>query len=637
MSDALCSMPSERAKFLAELPSTPGVYQMFDSSGLILYVGKASHLKKRVSSYFNSHGQSPKTKSLVSQIHHIQISVTRTENEALLLESNLIKALRPKYNVLMRDDKTYPFIHIDADHDFPRIEIKRCKKKPLKGDFFGPYPSALAVRETVALIQKIFKLRSCTDAFFSARTRPCLQYQIKRCSAPCTAYITQAAYGKALTHAKLFLQGKSQAILDELADKMQHAVARLAFEEAALLRDQIKHLRLIQEQQSVTHARGDADVIVLEARPGFACVQCVNIRHGEVLGNEHFFPKVPQHGLEEEPDTLWEKVFEAFIRYYYLDMPERIPDLIVTHHPVQESTLLAETLTRLRGQRCRLVTNPRGPRARWIDFALDNLRLSMTKYDKSASVMQSNWQALQLFLACPHPLSRIECVDISHTQGTSAVASCVVFDEQGARKRDYRRFNITGITPGDDCAAIEQMLRRRYQRLLLDHALPDVLMIDGGKGQVAAAERVLAELGIDRVILFGIVKGPGRKAGLERFIFPQQNTLSAKPLVHPSGSVSKVPREKQLPADSDLLHWLQHIRDEAHRFAITAHRKKRQAASLQSSLQDIAGIGPKRRQALLHRFGGWRELSKASVDELSKVSGVSQALAMRIFAHFHAE
>lgn len=606
-----------RAEFLANLPSGAGVYQMFDPAGQILYVGKAANLKKRVSSYFSQREQAPKTRALVRQIHHIEVSLTRTETEALLLESNLIKSLRPKYNVLMRDDKTYPFIHIETNHDFPRIEIKRCKKKPTTGDFFGPYPSALAVRQTLALIQKIFKLRDCSDAFFNARTRPCLQYQIKRCSAPCTAYITKEAYAKALGHAKLFLQGKSQDILDDLADKMQRAVERLAFEEAGLIRDQIKHLRLIQEQQSMTHVTGDADVIVLEARPGFACIQCVTIRQGEVLANEHFFPKVPQQSLLTEQDMLWEQVFEAFIGHYYLSMPERIPNLIVTNHGLKERALLEETLTKLHGMPCRVVTNPRGTKAGWVDFALNNLRLSTAKYNMSANVMKRNWQALEKFLVCMHPIRRIECIDISHTQGTSTVASCVVFGEEGPQKQDYRRFNITDITPGDDYAAIQQVLRRRYARLQRENALPDVLMIDGGKGQVTAAKYVLEELAIDNILLFGIVKGPGRKAGLERFIFADQS------------------EERQLPADSDLLHLLQYIRDEAHRFAITAHRKKRQKSSLQSSLDAITGVGPKRRQALLHRFGGLRELSKASVEELMKVRGVSQELAMRIYTYFH--
>ncbi len=605
------------AKFLAGLPSGSGVYQMFDMAGQILYVGKASNLKKRVSSYFSQREQAPKTRALVSQIDRIEVTLTRTETEALLLESNLIKSLRPKYNVLLRDDKTYPFIHIDTNHDFPRIEVKRCKKKPVTGDFFGPYPSALAVRETLTLMQKIFKLRDCSNPFFNARTRPCLQYQIKRCSAPCTAYITKASYAKALRHATFFLQGKSQHILDELADKMQEAVDRLAFEEAALIRDQIKHLRLIQEKQSITHAKGDADVIVLEARPGFACIQCVTIRQGEVIANEHFFPKVPQQNFLIDQDVLWEQVFEAFIGHYYFSMPERIPGLIVTDHDLKERALLEQTLTNLHGASCKLVTNPRGDKAGWVDFALNNLRLSTEKYKMSTQVMKTNWKALEKFINCPNPIRRIECIDISHTQGSSTVASCVVFGEDGPQKQAYRRFNIIDITPGDDYAAIQQVLRRRYTRLRRENALPDALMIDGGKGQVAAAKKVLDELEINHVLLFGIVKGPGRKAGLERFIFVGQS------------------EEKQLPENAALLHMLQFIRDEAHRFAITAHRKKRQKSSLQSSLNDISGIGPKRRQALLHRFGGLRELSKASVEELMKVRGVNQELADRIYTHFH--
>lgn len=610
---------SIKDKYLKTLPSCSGVYQMFDAADNILYVGKAGNLKKRVSSYFTKQDHSPKTRALVRQIANIRITVTATETEALLLESNLIKSLRPKYNVLMRDDKSYPFIHIDTTHDFPRIEVKRCKKKPTQGDFYGPYPSVAAVRETVTMIQKIFQIRGCTDAFFNARTRPCLQYQIKRCTAPCTAYITKDAYGKALKHAKLFLQGKSQEILNELAEKMQRAVANLAFEEAATLRDQIKQMRLVQEQQAVTQVSGDADVIVLEAQRGFACVQCVRIRHGEVLSNESFYPKVPQSELFVTDNLLWEQVFTAFIAYYYLDMPERIPSLIVTNHTFDAKNTLEEALSRVRGRRCQISVNPRGHKMRWLDFAMNNLRLVVTKHQTSEDTLQHTWQALELFVESALPLRRIECVDISHTQGAATVASCVVFDRQGACKQAYRRFNITNITPGDDCAAIEQVLRRRCQRLLKTNDLPDILMIDGGKGQVAAAERVLVELGINHIVLFGIAKGPGRKAGLERFFMAKTN------------------EEKNLPADATLMHFLQHIRDEAHRFAITAHRKKRQTDSFRSSLDEINGIGPKRKQALLHRFGGLRELTKASVDELLKVHGINQDLAMRIYTHFRIQ
>lgn len=602
---------------LTNLPNDPGVYRMLDEHQHVLYVGKASNLKKRVSSYFNKHDLSPKTRSLVSQIVNVEISITRSETEALLLESNLIKSLRPKYNVLMRDDKSYPFIHIASEHDFPRIEVMRCKKKPENGDFFGPYPSVTAVRETMGIIQKVFKIRNCSDTYFSARTRPCLQYQIKRCTAPCTAYITQADYKQSLMDAKRFLQGKSQQILEELAARMQEAVDRLAFEEAVVIRDQIKNLRLVQEQQGVVQSSGDADVIVIEARPGFACVQCVRVRLGEVLASDSFFPKVPQLSLDDDDNSIWQHVFDAFIAYYYLDTPERIPSMILTNHPVDNVVSLQNTLSALRSKVCEIKTNPRGSKARWLDFALNNLRLSISKHNTSSNIMQQRLASLGDFIAGEKPILRMECFDISHTQGDATVASCVVFDEQGPCKRDYRRFNINDITPGDDYAAMEQALTRRYKRLAHDGQLPDLLIIDGGKGQVAVAKKVLTLLGIDNLMLLGIAKGPTRKAGWERLILSTES------------------QEKILPSDSPALHLLQHIRDEAHRFAITAHRKKRQKSSFSSSLETLTGIGPKRRQALLQRFGGIRELSKASIDELTKVRGISQELAMKIYQHFH--
>ncbi|MDP3705515.1 MAG: excinuclease ABC subunit UvrC [Legionellaceae bacterium] len=603
--------------FLTNLTNEPGVYRMLDANGHVLYVGKATHLKKRVSSYFSKQDTSPKTRSLVSQIVSIDVSVTRSETDALLLESSLIKSLRPKYNVLMRDDKSYPFIHIASHHPFPRIDVMRCKKKPAGGDFFGPYPSALAVRETLNTILKVFKIRNCSDSYFSARSRPCLQYQIKRCSAPCTAYISQADYQQTLADVKRFLQGKSQQILDELANRMQHAVDRLAYEEAAAIRDQIKHLRLVQEQQGVVQASGDADVIVIEARQGFACIQCVRVRAGEVLSSDAFFPKMPQHGLDDDDEAIWQHVFEAFIAYYYIDMPERIPSLILTDRSVLDKLPLQDMLTTLRDESCRIKTGLRGANRRWIDFALNNLRLSIAKHNTSADIMKQRFKALCDFIHVPQGISRMECFDISHTQGESTVASCVVFDEHGPCKRDYRRFNISGITPGDDYAAMEQVLTRRYKRLAYEGRLPDVVVIDGGKGQVAVAKRVLAALEIDGIVILGVAKGPTRKAGWERLILADDR------------------HEHSLPADSPALHVLQHIRDESHRFAIAAHRKKRQKTSLDSSLETLSGVGPKRRQALLQRFGGLRELAKASIDELAKVRGISQELATRIYQYFH--
>lgn len=610
---------AELAQFLSKLPNVPGVYRMLDKEGIVLYVGKASQLKKRVSSYFTKQNTGIKTRSLINQIATIDISVTRSETEALLLESTLIKTLRPKYNVLLRDDKSYPYIHLSNHPDFPRIESYRSKKKPRSGDFFGPYPSVAAVRETIVTIQKVFKLRNCRDSYFNARSRPCLQYQIKRCTAPCVHYITPEEYQRSVQDAMCFLEGKSQLILDELAKRMDESVLKLNFEEAALFRDQIKNLRLVQEQQGVLQLNGDVDAIAIDVSAGFACVQCVTIRDGQVLASQHFFPSVPQHGLENEftIDDTWEQIFAAFISFYYLDMPDRIPPLIITHHVLADHQSLQEALT-LQGQKsCKIQINPRGAKSRWMDFALNNLRISLEEYVTQHSTMRSRFQELEQLLAFDRPIGRMECFDISHTQGEATIASCVVFDHDGPKNSEYRRFNIEGITPGDDYAAMEQAITRRFKRLVEAQSLPDILIIDGGKGQVTVAKQVLASLNVHTVTIVGVAKGPSRKAGWEKLI-----------LVHEAHEVI-------LPPDSKALHLLQHIRDEAHRFAITAHRKKRHKKRFVSMLEEIEGIGAKRRQALLHRFGGLRELAKAPLDEISKVQGISEHLAKRIFHYFH--
>ena len=608
-------------QFLTKLPNEPGIYRMLDKEGIVLYVGKASNLKKRVTSYFNKQNTGAKTRSLVGQIASIEISVTRSETEALLLESNLIKALRPKYNVLLRDDKSYPYIHLSDHPDFPRIESYRSKKKPLTGNFFGPYPSSTAVKETIVTIQKVFKIRNCRDSYFNARSRPCLQYQIKRCTAPCVNYITPDNYRLSVQDAIRFLQGKSQLILDELAARMAKAVQALNFEEAAVLRDQIKNLRLVQEQQGMMQLRGDADAIAIEVSPGFACIQCVTIREGQVLASQSFFPSVPQKGLDEELsiDDLWQQTFDAFIGFYYLDSPDRIPPLILTNHNLPAHQSLQEVLSEQLGKSCKIQVNPRGTKSRWMDFALNNLRVSVAEYVTKYTTMRARFHELEQFLGLTRPIRRMECFDISHTQGEATVASCVVFDNEGPNPGAYRRFNIEGITPGDDYAAMEQAITRRFKRLVEAQSLPDLLIIDGGKGQVAVAERVFALLNITDVMLLGVAKGPSRKAGWEKLI-----------LVHEA-------RELTLPDDSKALHLLQHIRDEAHRFAITAHRKKRQKKRLESTLEDIEGVGAKRRQALLHRFGGIRELSKAPLEEIAKVPGINEHLAQRIFQYFHAD
>lgn len=609
----------ELVLFLTQLPNEPGIYRMLDQKGTVLYVGKASNLKKRVNSYFSKQNTGARTRSLVSQIASIEITVTRSETEALLLESNLIKTLRPKYNILLRDDKSYPYIQISNHPQFPRIDIFRSKKKPLSGDFFGPYPSVWAAKETILTIQKVFKIRNCRDNFFNTRSRPCLQHQIKRCTAPCVDYISAEEYKHSVQDAKRFLQGKCHVILDELTERMQKAVSLLRYEEAAVLRDQIKTLRLVQEQQAVVQLKGDADVIAIEVKPGFACVQCVTIREGQVLASRCFFPTVPQCGWDEEFEALdvWQQTFEAFISFYYLENLDRIPALIITNHKLVERTTLEEALSLQRGKNCKIQVNPRGLKSRWLDFATNNLRISIAEYVNKHTTINARYEALEQLLSVSKPIERMECFDISHTQGEATIASCVVFDKKGPCSSEYRRFNIEGITPGDDYAAMEQAITRRFKRLMELQSLPDVLIIDGGKGQVGVAKRALSILQVSGVILLGIAKGPARKAGWEKLILVNEE------------------REFTLPDDSKALHLLQHIRDEAHRFAITAHRKKRQKARKDSVLESIEGIGSKRRQALLHRFGGLRELAKASLEELMKVPGINENLAQKIYQHFH--
>jgi len=608
----------ELKQFLQKLPHEPGVYRMLDAQGTVLYVGKASNLKKRVTSYFNKQNTGAKTRSLVSQINSIAISVTRSETEALLLESNFIKTLRPKYNILLRDDKTYPYIHLSDHADFPRIESIRSKKKPKGGNFFGPYPSVSAIRETITAIQKIFKIRNCRDSYFNARSRPCLQYQIRRCTAPCVEYISPDEYRRAVSDAIRFLQGKSQDLVNDLVERMENAVNNLQFEEAAILRDQIKSVRLVQEQQGIVKLSGDAEAIPIEIKPDFFCIKCLTIREGQVLAKPSLFPAIPRFVLTvPEHHALLQIRCVAFISFYYLDNPDRIPPMIITNHPLEDVDALQEALTERRGTRCKIITNPRGTKARWMDFALNNLRVTVKDHLSKHATMQERFNALAHFLELAQPIQRMECFDISHTQGEATVASCVVFDQEGPNPRNYRRFNIEGITPGDDYAAMEQALTRRFKRLIEAQWLPDVLIIDGGKGQVSVARRVLEQLQVTEVMLIGVAKGPTRKAGWEKLI------------------LLKGEQEYELPENSKALHLLQHIRDEAHRFAITAHRKKRHKKRLESTLEEIEGVGAKRRQALLHRFGGLRELAKASAEEIAKVPGINAHLAERIFAHFH--
>lgn len=598
------------------IPNLPGVYCMLDANQEVIYVGKAAHLKKRIQSYFNASKKSTKTEALVAQIEHINIHVTRSETEALILESQFIKKYRPKYNVLMRDDKSYPYLHIDLTHPFPRFSLARSKNNPRTKGYFGPYPSVLAIRETLNTIQKVFQLRTCRDNDFASRTRPCLQYQIGRCRAPCVDYITPEAYAVSVADAIKFLEGKSSALIKTLESRMESASQQMAFEEAAILRDQIKHLRYIQEQQGVAARAGDADIIVMKVDIGCVCIQWVAVRDGEITDSQTFFPDVPMHMLE--PHDIQQAVFEAFIAHHYLEFPSRIPSCIISNQTIDHQFALEEALSLSRKKKCYIQTNVRGVKSRWVDFAVNNLERALTMHHSSKQLMVNRYQSLESILKLQTPVIQMVCFDISHTQGHETIASCVVFDRNGPLKSAYRKYNIKNITPGDDYAAMSQVLTRYLKGLQRDHKpWPTIILIDGGKGQVKKAKEVLKQLGDSSVTLLGIVKDTTRKAELDRLFFA--TTMEAV----------------SLPANTPALHLLQHIRDEAHRFAITAHRKKRQKTLTSSVLEKIPGVGEKRRQALLRRFGGIREIKNASMEALTQVSGISRSLAQIIYDFLH--
>ncbi len=607
MSEQYEAAPFDPASFLRTLTHRPGVYRMLGGAGEVLYVGKAKNLKKRVASYFRSNVSSARIRSMVSQIHNIEVTVTRTEAEALLLESNLIKEHRPRYNVLLRDDKSYPYILV-TDHAFPRLTFHRGARKP-GGRYFGPYPSAGAVRETLNLLQKLFLVRQCEDSFFQNRSRPCLQYQIRRCTAPCVGLVNEATYRQDVEHAVQFLEGKSEAVIRDLVVRMEQASERLAFEEAARYRDQITRLRQISEQQYISGAGGDVDIIACHQASGQACVQVFFVRGGHHLGNKALFPSVPE-------DTSAEELISAFLAQYYLS--REVPAEIILSHVPEDAELLTEVLGERRGRAVSLSWNVRGERARWLEMAERNAELALRTRLASRAGMRERLEALAEALDLDELPSRMECFDISHTQGELTVASCVVFDAEGPVKSDYRRFNIEGITPGDDYAAMRQALQRRYTRLKEGEGrLPDVLFIDGGKGQVRQALEVLEELQVQGVSVVGVAKGADRKPGLETLVLSD----SERPTI--------------LPPGSSALHLIQQIRDEAHRFAITGHRQRRAKARTASPLEQIPGMGPKRRQQLLKHFGGLRGVSRAGVAELSKVPGISRKLAQQIYDSFH--
>jgi len=598
--------------FVQTLTSRPGVYQMYDAEGALLYVGKARNLKNRVGSYFRARGLTDKTMALVSRIADVQVTVTSTEVDALLLEHNLIKSHQPPYNILLRDDKSYPYIFVSSEDKFPRIDLHRGPKRR-KGQYFGPYPSAGAVRDSLHFLQKVFKVRQCEDSYFRNRSRPCLQHQIDRCSAPCVGLVTEAEYAEQVENTSLFLRGKSQELLVRLADDMEQAAADLEYEKAAVYRDQISQLQHVQADQGIEGVSGDLDILAAATAHGRACVQVLFVRGARVLGSKTHYPPLK---LEETPA----EVLSAFIPQYYLGETRAVPGEIIVNDAPEDADTLAAALTVQADRQVRIRSRVRKARARWLKLAVQTANTNLASHLADRQTVLGRAQALQDALGLPATPERMECFDISHSSGEATVASCVVFDQNGPRKSDYRKFNIEGITPGDDYAAMQQALQRRYRRLKSgEGALPDVLFIDGGKGQVSQALSVLEDLQVSGVEVIGVAKGTTRKAGFETLVFG-------------AGT-----REKQLPADSAALHLIQQIRDEAHRFAITGHRGRRDKARQRSVLEDIPGVGAKRRRELLRHFGSSRGVRNADVEELKKIPGISAGMAQQIYDHLHAE
>ena len=597
--------------FLADVSHEPGVYRMFDDKGTVIYVGKAKDLKKRLSSYFRTHLNSKKTEALVASIAHIETTITASETEALLLEHNYIKTYQPRYNVLLRDDKSYPYILLTKERH-PRITAYRGSKK-IQGEYFGPYPHAGAVRDTLSLLQKLFPIRQCENSVYKNRSRPCLQHQIGRCSAPCVAgYVSDEEYNQQVEFARLFLQGKDNQVLEHLIQKMEQASRELNFEQAAHLRDQIQMVRSVTEKQFVSNERlDDMDIISIAYQLGIACVQVLFIRQGKVLGNRSYFPKVPVN-------TDLSELTETFVGQFYLQAHQgrTIPNSIIVDHKLNEKKDLETLLSEQAGRKVSIQDNAKGSKSKYLHLAQVNAKAALITQLKQASLMQERYEALQTLLGI-EKIERMECFDISHTMGAQTIASCVVFNRDGPLKSDYRRFNIEGITGGDDYAAMEQALKKRFDRDLESEKIPDIIFIDGGKGQLNRALQVFQELDVkwdkNRPHLIGVAKGVDRKAGLETLIISRQE------------------REINLSPDNLALHLIQHIRDESHNHAISGHRKKRQKAFTQSGLETIEGVGAKRRQALLKYLGGMQGVKNATLDEIASVPGISKALAEKIF------
>jgi len=619
MSELSTETAFDAEQFLKHVSTRAGVYRMYDLQQNLLYVGKAKNLKKRLASYFRKTGLSIKTSALVKKIQQIEVTITHTESEALLLESNLIKENQPPYNILLRDDKSYPFIYVSNLDAYPQIVVHRGPKRK-KGKYLGPFPSAGAVRDSLQFIHKLFKIRQCDDTYFKNRSRPCLQYQIKRCTAPCVGYISEQRYQADINHALMFLEGKSTQLIEDLVEQMEAASANLDFEKAAINRDQIRMLQKVVEKQYISGDDRDVDIVAVYCNGAQACVQVFFIREGRNLGNRSYYPKLPEALSETE-------VLTNFVSQYYLQQQgaQQQTSEIILSHPLEQQEAMQQVISEYVGHKVRLTHQVRSDRAQWVKMALNNAETALKARMNSRSGTLKRFEELQKVLQLDELPTRLECFDISHTMGEATVASCVVFNLEGAHKQDYRRFNIDGIEPGDDYAAMRQALQRRYTSLKKAKnrengaKMPDILFIDGGKGQLRQAVEVMDQLQIDEVLLIGVAKGEGRKAGLEKLVFSDGR------------------EDLYLPEDSIAFHLILNVRDEAHRFAISGHRAKREKARTTSTLEVIPGLGPKRRQNLIKHFGGLQGVKQAGVEDLAKVPGISRNLAQIIYDVLRSE
>ncbi|RTZ59878.1 MAG: excinuclease ABC subunit C [Gammaproteobacteria bacterium] len=594
-------------QFLKTVSRSPGVYQMKNDAGETLYAGKAKNLHNRLQSYFRPSGMAPKTAAMMRHVTAIETTVTHTENEALLLESNLIKSLRPKYNILLRDDKSYPYILLTSD-EFPRFVLYRGARKK-EGRYFGPFPSAGAAHEFLNHVIRVFSLRQCEDSYFKHRSRPCLQYQIERCTAPCVGLIERSRYLEDVRQAELFLEGKSHTLINDLVKKMEQASAGLAFEQAAVLRDRIARLRRVQEKQYIESAHGNMDVIAVAMEEQKACVHLTSFRQGRNFGGRSWFPRLD---LAQSPAQL----MAAFLKQHYLEHPPP-REVLVSIEP-EDRALIETMLSERSDYAVRIKHRVKSDRAHWLRMAKTNANDALRLQLASQEALDNRYDALQTALGLESPPARIECFDISHTQGEETVASCVVFDRNGARKSDYRRFRIRNIQAGDDYAAMQQVLERRLKRVESGELnIPDILLIDGGKGQVAAVSEIVAAMDVPLTRIIGISKGPERRAGMEKLVLPDRS----EPVI--------------LGPDSPALLLLMQVRDEAHRFAITGHRQARAKKRSTSPLEGITGIGPKKRQMLLKSFGGLQEVKRAGIDDLASVPGINRTLAQKIYDELH--